>query len=77
MCSCSEREQYLGNKGIEFVKSLIEISNNYKEWKTLYKCRDCGEYWELSYPQSELHGGGPPVVNKLKGADLKKNWGIV
>ncbi|MCL4517493.1 MAG: Imm27 family immunity protein [Firmicutes bacterium] len=76
MCSCGEEKQYEGNNCIGFLKKLIKVSDNAREWKTLYKCQDCGEYWELSYPQSELHGGGPPLVCKLKTEELKRKWGI-
>ena len=34
-------------------------------WTTIYRHRDTGELWELSYPQSEMHGGGPRRLRLL------------
>lgn len=28
-------------------------------WIVIFRHRDTNQLWELSYPQSELHGGGP------------------
>lgn len=77
MCKCGENDQYEGNDGIEFLKKLQKVSVSETGWEVLYKCPDCNEYWELSYPQSELHGGGPPLVKKLKSDALKRDWGLV
>jgi len=34
-------------------------------WQTLYRAPDDGRYWERTYPQSEMHGGGPPQLKCL------------
>jgi len=34
-------------------------------WETLYQDPDDGRYWELTYPQGEMHGGGPPRLTYL------------
>lgn len=31
-------------------------------WNVLYQDPSDGRYWELTYPQSEMHGGGPPAL---------------
>jgi hypothetical protein len=31
-------------------------------WDTLFRDPGDGRYWERIYPQSELHGGGPPQL---------------
>ena len=36
------------------------------EWVTLYRDDSNGSYWLMSYPQSELHGGGPPKLEQIK-----------
>jgi hypothetical protein len=28
-------------------------------WANLYRHKETGEYWDLTHPQSERHGGGP------------------
>ncbi|MHB1530434.1 MAG: Imm27 family immunity protein [Acidiferrobacteraceae bacterium] len=44
---------------------LQEIGRDASGWNTLYQDPTGGRYWELSYPQSELHGGGPPELRYL------------
>ena len=34
-------------------------------WSTLYRDPTDGRLWELTYLQSELHGGGPPHLAAL------------
>ncbi|WP_226946839.1 Imm27 family immunity protein [Rhizorhabdus phycosphaerae] len=31
-------------------------------WTTLYRDPRDGRLWEHSYPKSEMHGGGPPML---------------
>ncbi len=35
-------------------------------WLTLYRHLETGHFWELSYPQSEMHGGGPMLLSRLE-----------
>jgi hypothetical protein len=34
-------------------------------WFVLYRHRDSGQFWELSYPQGEMHGGGARLLTCL------------
>jgi hypothetical protein len=34
-------------------------------WETLYQDPADGRYWEKTYPQSAMHGGGPPRLRYL------------
>jgi len=45
-------------------------------WETLYRDRVDGRLWERTYPQSELHGGGPPRLTllDLDSARAKYGW---
>ncbi len=40
---------------------LTKIESSSDGWTSLYKGRN-GEIWELSYPNSNWHGGGPPKL---------------
>ena len=31
-------------------------------WQIIYKDKNDGRYWLLDYPQSHMHGGGPPRI---------------
>jgi len=34
-------------------------------WSQLYRDPDDGRLWELTYPNSSWHGGGPPTLQHL------------
>ena len=34
-------------------------------WETLFRDPSDGRYWELTYPESSWHGGGPPRLTYL------------
>ena len=36
-----------------------------KNWRVLYRHRETGQFWELTYPQTEMHGGGPRLLRRL------------
>ena len=52
---------------------LQRVGTDCSGWEVLYKDPHDGRYWELTYPQSELHGGGPPTLRYIsdKSAKLK------
>ena len=41
----------------------IAVSKN--GWETLYQDPADLRFWELTYPDSEWHGGGPPTLKSL------------
>jgi Immunity protein 27 len=43
----------------------IATSKDWGGWETLFRDLDDGRYWERTYPQSEMHGGGPPRLTAL------------
>lgn len=45
---------------------LVRLSATDGGWRTLYQHRATGTLWELSYPQSEMHGGGPRRLRQLQ-----------
>ena len=44
-------------------------------WDRLYLSPDDGRYWELTYPESELHGGGPPCLVCLPIEEAQTKYG--
>jgi len=43
------------------------IENSFAEieslnWEIIYKDKTDDRYWLLTYPKSEIHGGGPPSI---------------
>ena len=52
---------------IEYLISnyLKKVASDSSGWNTLYQDPQDNRYWELIYPNSELHGGGPPSLINL------------
>lgn len=51
---------------------LDRVAVDRSGWLALYKDRETGQHWELTYPQSEMHGGGPPFLECL--GDKLPTW---
>ena len=59
------------------------ISNHLKKitidetgWDALYIDHDDNRLWELTYPQSEMHAGGPPSLIHISSEEAKKKYFI-
>jgi hypothetical protein len=49
-----------GNAEIDAaLLSMQKLGTDQSGWDTLYADPATGKFWELTYPQSHLHGGGP------------------
>jgi hypothetical protein len=55
----------------------IAISKQWGAWETLYQDPDDSRYWERTYPQSELQGGGPPRLAVIAAEEVKRKYGFV
>lgn len=58
---------------------MLDIVRDYPEaggWVRLFRDKADGRYWERSYPQSELHGGGPPVLRWIHNEEVEKEYGF-
>ena len=47
------------------TQKLECIAKDWSGWETLYRDPRDGRLWELTYPQSEMHGGGPRRLHVL------------
>jgi hypothetical protein len=64
-----------GNDGQEFArKNLVQVVVDDINWKVLHRNPANGEYWKEFFPQSEAHGGGPPVFVKISEAEAKREF---
>ena len=60
----------------ELVRShLKKLGHDASGWEVLYRDADDGRLWELTYPQSEFHGGGPPQLRYLTLDEASKKYG--
>lgn len=44
---------------------LVEVDRSDDGWAVLYLDKRDGRYWELNYPDSDQHGGGPSCLESL------------
>jgi hypothetical protein len=44
-------------------------------WDTLYRDPRDGRYWEMVYPESERHGGGPPSLHVISREAASAKYG--
>jgi len=46
-------------------------------WETLFRDPRDGRYWELIYPESSWHGGGPPRLTYLSKEQARGKYGSI
>jgi hypothetical protein len=56
-----ERIEWLTRSHLKKLAS----SPQWGDWEVLFVDPDDGRFWELTYPQGELQGGGPPQLQVL------------
>jgi hypothetical protein len=54
----------------------ITNSKEWGDWEVLFQDPDDGRYWELTYPQGEMQGGGPPALTWLSQDEARKKYQI-
>jgi len=72
----------IGDKNNQLIEQmieneLVEISRKDGGWTVLYKSSIDNNYWELTFPQSELHGGGPKTLERLSFEDISTKYGNI
>jgi hypothetical protein len=58
---------------------LVKIADSRQSggWETLYHDPIDGRLWERTYPNGEMHGGGPPRLAFLTPEEAAKKYGRV
>jgi hypothetical protein len=60
----------------ELIRShLNQLGRDASGWNVLYRDPEDGRLWELTYPQSDLHDGGPPQLRCLTLDEAKTKYG--
>jgi hypothetical protein len=54
---------------------LVKIATDPSGWHALYRDPQDSRLWELSYPQGEIHGGGPPKLTCISAQRAKAVYG--
>jgi len=55
---------------------LQKIATDETGWSVLYLNPNDNKFWELTYPQSEIHGGGPPSLICITEDEAKEKYPI-
>jgi hypothetical protein len=55
---------------------LEKLKTDDSGWDVLYRDPEDGRYWELTYPQSEMQGGGPPTLKYISEEAAKSRYGM-
>lgn len=55
---------------------LIRIAVDSSGWEILYQDSADMRYWELTYPQSQLQGGGPPLLKNISEVDARNKYNV-
>ena len=55
---------------------LRELGHDSSGWDMLYRDISDGRLWELTFPQSELHGGGPPQLRCIASEEAQMKYGL-
>ncbi|MFY8275577.1 Imm27 family immunity protein [Pseudoalteromonas sp. SSDWG2] len=63
--SVCERIDWLVNNHLQ------QIGTSKCGWALFFTDPTDGRFWLLTYPQSHMHGGGPPVLKVVTTEDLK------
>jgi hypothetical protein len=45
-------------------------------WTVLFRDPEDGRFWELTYPMSEMHGGGPARLTEISEQTARENYDI-
>ena len=72
----------VGNRECDIINKLISteltfVADRDSGWVRLHRNSSTGIYWELSYPQGELHGGGPPTLETLTEDEVVQRYGRI
>jgi Immunity protein 27 len=54
--------------------SLVLIGSADGGWTRIYRDPNGGLFWELTYPHSEMHGGGPPRLESYSLDELRLKY---
>jgi hypothetical protein len=67
-----------GDEACEQIDSLIPtltfLASREGGWTRLFRDPDRTVFWELTYPQSEMHGGGPPRLESYSIEEVRAHY---
>jgi hypothetical protein len=72
--------QVVANQECRIIQHLIadhfvRAGSREGGWTALFRDPTDGSLWELTYPHSERHGGGPPTLTQLTDQEARELYG--
>jgi hypothetical protein len=65
-CICRSSFDVKGADAVRYAEAHLQlISSSDVTWISDYVCPATGVRWQMSYPSSGLHSGGPPLLERL------------
>lgn len=63
---------------IEYLISsvLLFVARDNSGWVSLFRDPKDLRYWELSYPESQDHGGGAPMLRCMNNSEVDKKYPV-
>ncbi len=55
---------------------LRRVADKDDGWTILYRNSKDGTHWELSFPHSGMHGGGPKQLREVGADELLREWSM-
>ena len=70
----------VGDSNCEIINNMIEndlekIADREEGWITLCKEKSTNNFWECTYPDSQMQGGGPPRLELLSKNEVIDKYG--
>lgn len=59
------------------ANQLVLLGADSSGWDELYRDPDDERLWELTWPQSEMQGGGPPRLTRIAGDAAQRKYGAI
>ncbi len=56
---------------------LKKIGADASGWNVLYQDPNDSRFWEFSYPNSHMHGGGPPQLKNITREQAQQHYGVM
>jgi hypothetical protein len=71
-------KQVVGDEGCKQIDAILPtltfVASRDGGWARLYRDDELALFWELTYPQGELHGGGPPRLESYSLEEVRANY---
>jgi hypothetical protein len=69
-CVCQEIATLRGNEADAYMAEHLRlILFDLENWENLYECPETGIRWLETFPYPAAHGGGPPVLQRLRAGE--------